>query len=369
MMYAYVSKFLCLLMISLLLLLLCVDAFHFVTTTTTTRTRQQLQRDLVVVLLSRRSDNGGVDSSSMAPLSLSAAAPLRSVTSLPKRKKKRKTPKTNKSNNNKNKGQPMTEQELADHVSSLYIHGPGGVLRPRRTAQHQRQQQQEEEDLQQHEFESSSTRNLDRYPALLLNADYKPMSYLPLSLWNWQEAVKAVFNGKVTVVDVYPGVTIRAANIEVPLPAVIALTEYVPQFQQTPAFTKRNVFLRDEYRCQYCNDLFHTRELSLDHVVPRCKGGGLHWENAVTCCRKCNGAKGSMDLVDIRRQLGMRLLRPPRTPTQYELAATASRMLPRRVHPTWEPFLGTQNKQKQQQQQQQQQQLFIHNNNNHNNQR
>ena len=182
------------------------------------------------------------------------------------------------------------------------------------------------------------------------------MSYLPLSLWNWQEAVKAVFNGKVTVVDVYPGVTIRAASIEVPLPAVIALTEYVPQYHQTPAFTKRNVFLRDEYRCQYCNDLFHTRELSLDHVVPRCKGGGLHWENAVTCCRKCNGAKGSMDLVDIRKQLGMRLLRPPRTPTQYELAATASRMLPRRVHPTWEPFLGTHLKQKKKQQQQQQQQ-------------
>lgn len=57
----------------------------------------------------------------------------------------------------------------------------------------------------------------------------QPISYLPLSLWHWQEAVKAVFSGKVTVVEVYPDVTIRAANLEIPLPSVIALNEYVPQ--------------------------------------------------------------------------------------------------------------------------------------------
>ena len=57
----------------------------------------------------------------------------------------------------------------------------------------------------------------------------QPISYLPLSLWHWQEAVKAVFSGKVTVVEVYPDVTIRAANLEIPLPSVIALNEYVQQ--------------------------------------------------------------------------------------------------------------------------------------------
>ena len=276
-------------------------------------------------------------------------------------------------------------------MSHLYIHGPGGILREtevrrqRRQAELRRQQQQqqrksskakkkngnggnkkkyflqEEKDdddddddfdhdrqdshFLQEEAQLESLRKLDRHPALLLNADYQPMSWLPLSLWNWQEAVKAVFSGKVTVVDVYPDVTIRAANLEVPLPAVIALTEYVPLHAQVPAFTKRNVFLRDEYRCQYCLEYFTTRDLSLDHVVPRCKGGRLHWENAVTCCRKCNGRKGSLDVQEISRLLGMRLQRPPHIPTQYELAATASRMLPRRVHPTWEPYLGIQQKQ------------------------
>lgn len=57
----------------------------------------------------------------------------------------------------------------------------------------------------------------------------KPISYLPLSTWNWQESIKAVFSGKVTVVDVYPGVMIRAANLEIPLPSVIALNEYAPR--------------------------------------------------------------------------------------------------------------------------------------------
>ena len=80
-----------------------------------------------------------------------------------------------------------------------------------------------------------------------------------------------------TVVDVYPEMTVRAVNMDVPLPSVIALTEYVAQPHTTPAFTRRNVFLRDGYRCQYCGNLFRTQDLSLDHVVPRSKGGTLNW--------------------------------------------------------------------------------------------
>ena len=110
-------------------------------------------------------------------------------------------------------------------------------------------------------------------------------------------------------------------------------------FTTHPAFTKRNVFLRDEYRCQYCNDRFHTRDLSLDHVHPRCRGGRLVWDNAVTSCRTCNGRKGSLDLAELS-QVGMKLQREPRVPTQYELAAVAGRMLPRKVHPAWAPYLG-----------------------------
>lgn len=209
---------------------------------------------------------------------------------------------------------------MQDHVSDLYIHGPGGVLRPSKDEKYSQ---------------------LDKYPALVLNADYLPLSYLPLSVWSWQDAVKAVFTGKVTVVETYQ-VKIRATKIELPLPSVMALNEYAPSmYTARPAFTKRNVFLRDEYTCQYCRNRFHTRDLSLDHVVPRCRGGKLTWDNTVTSCRACNGRKGSYDVRNL--PAGMQLWRPPRIPTQHELAAVSARLMPRKVHPTWEPYLGAVN--------------------------
>ena len=164
------------------------------------------------------------------------------------------------------RGVPLSLEELAEHVSHEYIHGPGGRLRGferKRTrfdhtygppsslsdrAKHGEEEEEgEQEESPPKEEHQSVIRNLDRHPALVLNADYQPLSYLPLSIWHWQESVKAVFNGKVTVVDVYPDVVIRAASLRVPLPSVIALTDYVsPQYHHhKPAFTKRNVFLRD----------------------------------------------------------------------------------------------------------------------------
>jgi len=106
-----------------------------------------------------------------------------------------------------------------------------------------------------------------------------------------------------------------------------------------PAFTRRNVFLRDGYKCQYCLQAFYPRDLSLDHVVPHSAGGRLHWTNAVTSCQQCNGRKGSL-LPSQLKQIGMRLQTEPRAPSQYQLARRAGRMLPRRVHPTWKPYLG-----------------------------
>lgn len=100
---------------------------------------------------------------------------------------------------------------------------------------------------------------------------------LPLSVWSWQDTVKAVLSGKAVVVDVYPDVFVRAVSLDMPVPSVIALREYAPTGKARPAFTRRNVFLRDGYRCQYCGGLFRTSDLSLDHVEPRCFGGKLVW--------------------------------------------------------------------------------------------
>ena len=254
------------------------------------------------------------------------------------RKAKQKQGGKTKNKKTSSAGEALSDQDLAEHVSHLYIHGPGGILRKSANKWQTEDPSKVEQETKPHSVPSHTTR-LDHHPALVLNADYRPLSYLPLSLWSWQDSVKAIFGGKLTVVDTYPDVFIRAAHLEVPLPSVLALTEYVHPRHQTPAFTKRNVFLRDEYTCQYCQQQFATRDLSLDHVVPRCRGGVLNWDNAVTSCRACNGRKGCRSVDDLH-SLGMRLQRPPRAPSQYELAAIAGRMLPRRVHPTWEPYLG-----------------------------
>lgn len=228
----------------------------------------------------------------------------------------------------KGPGRSISQDELTDHVTRRYMEkGVTYDNAPLRSDASDAQQEQ------------SHLKELNSRPALVLNADFQPLSHLPLSLWSWQDAVKAIFSGKVQVVDVYPDMTIRAANLEVALPSVIALTDYVPRIKQRPAFTRRNVFLRDEYKCQYCNDRFHTADLSLDHVKPRCMGGRLTWENAVTCCLNCNGRKGSLPVSKLRG-VGMRLVREPCCPNQMELAAKAARMVPRRVHPTWKPYLG-----------------------------
>jgi 5-methylcytosine-specific restriction endonuclease McrA len=84
----------------------------------------------------------------------------------------------------------------------------------------------------------------------VLNADFRPLSYFPLSLWPWQEAVKAVFLDRVNIVSEYDRV-VRSPSFEMRLPSVISLKEYV-QTSRRPAFTRFNVFLRDRFACQYC---------------------------------------------------------------------------------------------------------------------
>src|SRR5271156_4819192 len=85
-------------------------------------------------------------------------------------------------------------------------------------------------------------------PALVLNADFRPLSYYPLSLWPWQETVKAVFLDRVNVVSTYDTV-VHSPSLEMRLPSVVALKSYIAQ-DRSPAFTRFNVFLRDGFSCQ-----------------------------------------------------------------------------------------------------------------------
>ncbi len=105
------------------------------------------------------------------------------------------------------------------------------------------------------------------HPALVLNADYRPLSYYPLSLWSWQEAIKAAWLDRVDIVAEYDH-WVRSPSTEIRIPSVIVLKDYV-QPQKRLAFTRFNLFLRDEFRCQYCGT---KGDLTFDHVVPRAAG-------------------------------------------------------------------------------------------------
>jgi 5-methylcytosine-specific restriction endonuclease McrA len=148
-------------------------------------------------------------------------------------------------------------------------------------------------------------KSLEQCPALVLNADFRPLSYFPLSIWPWQEAVKAIFRDTVIVLSEYEKV-IHSPSKEIKLPSVLVLKDYV-QMERRPAFTRFNVFLRDRWDCQYCGEKFTTSELTFDHVVPKSRGGITSWDNIVTACQDCNLLKGAR----LPRECGMRPLHEP----------------------------------------------------------
>ncbi len=172
--------------------------------------------------------------------------------------------------------------------------------------------------------------SLRHYPALVLNADYRPLSYYPLSLWPWQEAVKAAWLDRVDIVAQYDEI-VRSPSTEIRIPSVVVLKDYVKP-QKRVAFTRFNLFLRDEFCCQYCGA---RGDLTFDHVIPRSRGGVTSWENVVAACAGCNLRKGSKSL----RQVGMALRRPPRQPGAEELRNMGRRFPPNHLHETWLDFL------------------------------
>ncbi len=183
------------------------------------------------------------------------------------------------------------------------------------------------------EFRTSFVRepgSLRHHPALVLNADFRPLSYYPLSLWPWQEAIKAAFLERVDIVAKYDAV-VCSPSTSMRIPSVIALKEYV-RLRKQVAFTRFNLFLRDEFRCQYCGA---KGELTFDHVVPRSKGGVTSWENVVAACTLCNFRKGSLSL----KQAGLSLRKPPRRPGAEELRNMGRKFPPNHLHETWEDFL------------------------------
>ncbi len=168
------------------------------------------------------------------------------------------------------------------------------------------------------------------YPALVLNADFRPLSYYPLSLWPWQDVVKAVFLDRVDIISTYDK-RVHSPTMDMRLPSVISLKQYVTQ-DRTPAFTRFNLFLRDGFACQYCGS---PDDLTFDHVIPRSRGGRTTWRNIVTACAPCNLAKGGRTPAEAR----MIPRREARRPSGFELQQQGRRFPPHHLHESWLDYL------------------------------
>lgn len=107
---------------------------------------------------------------------------------------------------------------------------------------------------------------------------------------------------------------VRSVNFEVCVPRVLRLLYYDRLPKQQVRLNRRNIFARDANRCQYCGKRFSTSELSLDHVVPSCLGGGASWENLVCACVKCNVRKGGRTPKQANMKLICKPVRPKRSP-------------------------------------------------------
>ena len=175
--------------------------------------------------------------------------------------------------------------------------------------------------------------NMTGNPSLVLNADFRPLSYYPLSLCSWQDTIRLVFSERVSVVERYDQ-KVNSPSISFNLPSVIALKDYVMP-QRKPAFTRFNVFLRDNFTCQYCHQNFSANELTFDHLVPRCLKGKTSWNNVVSACTFCNLKKGRKLL----HQTDLILYKKPFKPNAIHLQKNGRNFPPNYLHKSWRDYL------------------------------
>ena len=165
-------------------------------------------------------------------------------------------------------------------------------------------------------------------PVLVLNASYEP-----INICGARRALVLVLKG-VARTEEQQGDMLHAARMNIAMPSVIRLIEYRRIPHQTRALSRKNILLRDRNSCQYCSVILTSSELTLDHVVPRSRGGLSTWENLVACCHSCNRRKGNQMLHELR---DMKLIREPR-PFTLHTSRHIMRMIGHSDH-KWRKYL------------------------------
>jgi hypothetical protein len=131
-------------------------------------------------------------------------------------------------------------------------------------------------------------------PVTVLKLD---SSFKPIGVISWQEAFVLTYVGKAWAVE-YTDTWVNSARESFQIPAIIALKKFIDEKFFTITCSRKNIVLRDNNVCQYCKNRFPQEDLTIDHVIPRSKGGKHQWDNVVAACKPCNQKKGSHLLPD-----------------------------------------------------------------------
>jgi len=129
-------------------------------------------------------------------------------------------------------------------------------------------------------------------------------THMPINITTWQRAMVLLYKGRAAGIE-YNG---RLVNGQYRLPEIIKLINYVPLSYTDVVLSRKSIYLRDNHVCQYCGK--SGGNLTIDHIVPRSRGGEDSWENMVVCCSRCNNRKGSKTL----EEAGMKLIGMPYRP-------------------------------------------------------
>lgn len=166
---------------------------------------------------------------------------------------------------------------------------------------------------------------------LILNADYSPLGVAPLSTLSWRDAIKQVWLNQVIVLEYHDGWYVHSPSVTLQVPSVVVSRTYV-KTSRSVKFNKTNICIRDDYTCQYCLKKFDTKQLTMEHVVPRSMGGKTTWGNISLACSPCNTRKGN--------RMDMRPHKAPYKPSIGEILTKAKNMPIVVPSETWLPYIG-----------------------------
>jgi 5-methylcytosine-specific restriction endonuclease McrA len=158
---------------------------------------------------------------------------------------------------------------------------------------------------------------------LVLSACYEPIARVP-----WQRAITLLWEGKVEVVEEYEDRFVRSVTLQFKMPSVIRFLRAIRGRKRAIKFSRENVYLRDNGRCQYCGVKVPRSDFTYDHVVPRAQGGPTTWENVVVCCTPCNQKKAGRTPEQAKMHLAQKPTKPTKLPYTVNLTFTWQKGMP-----------------------------------------